>query len=157
MTPDLLVALMTPTYWVMVAVSLLLVGAAVGLHYEVLERLNRSIPHWRLQSRVRVLVLILSIITLHTVEIWIFGIGIYALAQFPELGTIGGVGTLKLLDAVYLSTTTYTTVGYGDLTPHGPIRLALGSEALVGFVLITWSASFTYLEMQRLWHAPRGN
>jgi hypothetical protein len=26
-------------------------------------------------------------------------------------------------------------------------------EALAGFVLITWSASFTYLEMEKFWRA----
>jgi hypothetical protein len=26
-----------------------------------------------------------------------------------------------------------------------------GTEALTGFLLITWSASFTFLEMQRFW------
>jgi hypothetical protein len=58
---------------------------------------------------------------------------------------------LRLLDAVYLSTATFTTVGYGDLIPQGPLRLLLGIESLSGFLLVTWSASFTYLEMQRNW------
>jgi hypothetical protein len=26
-----------------------------------------------------------------------------------------------------------------------------GTEALTGFLLISWSASFTFLEMQRFW------
>src|SRR3546814_19788507 len=59
--------------------------------------------------------------------------------------------TLGLLDAVYLSAVTFTTVGFGDLAPVGPIRFLCGMEALSGFVLITWSASFTYLELNRFW------
>ena len=66
-----------------------------------------------------------------------------------NLGTEAIVG--GWIDAVYLSTVTYTTVGYGDLIPQGPLRLLLGVEALSGFLLVTWSASFTYLEMQRNW------
>jgi hypothetical protein len=31
------------------------------------------------------------------------------------------------------------------------VRFLAGMEALSGFVLITWSASFTFLEMQRYW------
>ena len=46
---------------------------------------------------------------------------------------------------------TYTTVGFGDLAPVGAVRFLSGTEALTGFVLITWSASFTYLEMERYW------
>lgn len=153
-TPDFAVALGTSNYWCMVLLTAVLVGGTVGLHFEALERLNHAVPTWRLPPRLRILALIVSILTLHTVEIWIFAVGIFLTVQWPELGTVGGVGVLKLLDAVYLSTTTYTTVGYGDLTPHGPVRLVLGSEALTGFVLVTWSASFTYLEMQRFWR-PR--
>ena len=56
-----------------------------------------------------------------------------------------------MLDAVYMSAVTFTTVGFGDLAPVGPIRFLAGTLALTGFVLITWSASFTYLEMTRDW------
>jgi hypothetical protein len=45
----------------------------------------------------------------------------------------------------------YTTVGFGDVSPVGPIRFLAGTSALTGFVMITWSASFTFLEMERFW------
>lgn len=151
MTPDFPTALSSGTYWLMILLTLALAGSAVGLHYEALERLNHAMPDWKLPPRLRILALIVSILVLHIAEIWIFGAGIWLIAQYPELGSVGGVVELKLLDAVYLSTTTFTTVGYGDLTPRGPLRLVLGSEALTGLVLITWSSSFTYLEMQRFW------
>ena len=67
------------------------------------------------------------------------------------MGHITGADSFKLLDSVYVSATTYSTLGYGDLVPHGPVRFLLGTEALVGFVLITWSASFAYLEMGHYW------
>lgn len=154
-TPTLLVAISDPLYWVTVAATLMLVAATVVLHYEGLERLNRAIARWRMPQRLRILALIFCIIALHTAEIWIFGIGIYGVASVPAFGDIAGAEPLRLLDAVYISTTTYTTVGYGDLVPQGPLRLILGSEALTGFVLLTWSASFAYIEMQRYWHGER--
>lgn len=52
---------------------------------------------------------------------------------------------------VYFSVVVYTTLGLGDLVPEGAIRFLTGTEALTGSVLITWSASFTFLEMQRFW------
>lgn len=88
---------------------------------------------------------------LHVVEIWIYGVGIHLAVHFPSLGEISGIADVGLLDSVYLSATTYSTLGYGDLVPRGPIRFLLGTEALVGLLMITWSASFTYLEMQRYW------
>ena len=60
------------------------------------------------------------------------------------------------LDYVYFSFITYTTVGYGDMVPRGPIRFIAATEALTGWVLLGWSASFTFLEMQRFWREPKG-
>ena len=56
-----------------------------------------------------------------------------------------------LLDFVYFSATVYTTLGFGDLVPTGAVRFLAGTEAVTGFLLISWSASFTFLEMQRFW------
>lgn len=33
----------------------------------------------------------------------------------------------------------------------GPARLLSGFEAMLGLVLIAWTASFTYFEMERNW------
>jgi hypothetical protein len=54
-------------------------------------------------------------------------------------------------DFVYFSAMTYSTVGFGDVVPTGAIRFMAGLEALTGFVMLTWSASYTVLEMQRDW------
>lgn len=150
-TPDFAQAILSADHWLMVAICVPLVATVVVLHYEVLERLNRGLPRLPLPHRARLLVLMFALLAVHTLEIWIYGVGLYLASQWPGLGQIAGVNDLTLLDAVYLSTVTYTTVGYGDLTPQGPLRLLLGSEALSGFLLVTWSASFTYLEMQNNW------
>ena len=57
----------------------------------------------------------------------------------------------SILDNVYFSYTSYTTLGMGDIDPFGHIRHLVGLESLVGLLLITWTASFLYLEMQRYW------
>merc|ERR1712138_98132 len=59
----------------------------------------------------------------------------------------------SLLDCVYFSFTTFTTLGYGDIVPLGQLRYLTGIEGLTGFLLLTWSASFLFLEMQRYWPA----
>jgi hypothetical protein len=55
----------------------------------------------------------------------------------------------------YYSAAVYTTVGFGDLIPTGGLRVLTSGEALLGLSLITWSASFTFVQMQRLWQRPR--
>jgi hypothetical protein len=49
----------------------------------------------------------------------------------------------------------FTTLGTGDLVVSGPLRLIAGVESLNGLVLIGWSASFTYLSMEKFWEAHR--
>lgn len=155
MTPDFLDALTSTAHWAAAIITLLATALTVGLHYEVLERLNTALPRWKhIPRRLRILALMVSLLALHIVEIWIYGIGIHLAVAYPSLGEISGMTNVGLLDAIYLSATTYSTLGYGDLVPHGPLRFLLGTEALVGLLMITWSASFTYLEMQRYWR-PR--
>lgn len=42
-------------------------------------------------------------------------------------------------------------VGYGDVVPSGELRLLAGVEALNGLLLIGWSASYTFIAMERFW------
>lgn len=150
-TPSFAGALASPEHWLMLCICVVMAGAVVVMHYEALEQFNRWLPQLQMQKRLRVLVLMVGLMVVHVTEIWVFGLALFGIAQWPQLGSVAGVDELQLLDAVYLSTVTFTTVGYGDLLPQGPLRLLLGIEALSGFLLVTWSASFTYLEMQRDW------
>jgi Ion channel len=128
-----------------------IVLACVLLHYEVFTWLSRFLVgmHLRIRRR-RILLLIVGLLMLHVTEVWLFGIGYALLLQDPSIGQINGSGG-GLLDHVYFSTVVYTTLGLGDMVPAGSIRFMTGMEALTGFVLITWSASFTFLEMQKFW------
>jgi len=150
-TPDFGAALTSLHHWATVGATALVVAVVVGLHYEVLQQLNRRMPHWRLPRHPRVLILIFCILATHIAEIWLFGLTTYALVRMPGIGGIIGAESVQLLDAVYLSATTYSTLGYGDLVPTGPIRFLFGTEAIVGLVMMAWSASFAYLEMARFW------
>lgn len=135
-----------------VAVTALSVGIAVLVHYEGLSLLSRGLSRRHESHRRRkVLYGIFGVLALHVTEIWIFGTAIWGLLHLEHTGSIAGAHPLGLFDAVYMSAVTFTTVGFGDLAPVGPIRFLAGTLALTGFVLITWSASFTYLEMTRDW------
>jgi len=138
--------------FVVVCATTLAVSLAIIVHYEGLALISNWLAKRReLHSRRKVLYSIFSVLALHVTEIWIFGVTVWLALQYPETGFIKGANPLHLLDAVYLSAVTYTTVGFGDLVPVGPIRFIAGTISLTGFVLITWSASFTYLEMERYW------
>jgi len=128
------------------------VGAAVLVHYEGLSALSQWLAGRRdHHPRRKVLYGIFGVLSLHVAEIWIFGLTLWTLLSIENAGHVSGSVSGSLLDAVYLSANTYTTVGFGDLAPVGPVRFVGGMMALTGLVLITWSASFTFLEMERFW------
>jgi hypothetical protein len=136
--------------------TVIAVGGAVLVHYEGLSLLSQWLAQRRdHHPRRKVLYGIFGVLSLHIAEIWIFGLTVWGLLLFPNTGSVtgslSGGASGNLLDAVYLSANTYTTVGFGDVAPVGPIRFIGGTMALTGLVLITWSASFTFLEMGRFW------
>ena len=135
-----------------VLATVLSVCAVVLVHYEGLGVLSAVLyKRKEQQQRRKVLYGIFAVLSLHIIEIWIFGITVWLLLQYPNAGGMVGAHPLNLFDGVYLSAMTYTTVGFGDVAPIGPIRFLAGTMSLTGFVLITWSASFTFLEMERFW------
>lgn len=149
-------ALTNPGNWGVFLATVASIALVIGLHYEVLRACIRYLPSVSHRRRRRVVILILVILATHGVEIWIFAIGYYVLLQLDMFGAItGSVPIVTVLDHAYFSGMVYTTVGFGDLVPHGPIRFMAGMEALSGLVMITWSASFTFLEMQRDWPPER--
>lgn len=144
--------------WTVNALVVLVTAASVALavlvHYEGLALLNQRLARVHSRRRRKVLIGVYGVILLHVVEIWLFGLACWLLLQVPGTGSLGGEAAAPFLDAVYLSAETFSTVGFGDLAPLGAIRFLAGTEALVGFILITWSASFLYLEMEHYWRKP---
>lgn len=138
-------------HFVTVAVTAMLVVVCVLLHYEALTWFGRMLKTRVLHHRAKIGALIFAQIGLHIVEIWIFAVGFFALTLRPGFGTVIPDAQIGFLDLVYFSASTFTTLGFGDFVPTGAVRFLCGTEALTGFVLITWSASFTFLEMQRYW------
>jgi Ion channel len=140
-----------PGNWLVVIAAIVIVSLCVVLHYEALNACNRYLPLLSQRRRRRVLILIFVVLITHVTEIWLFGLGYFVLVDHYAVGSVTGLPTLALPDFVYFSAATYTTVGFGDVVPVGAIRFLAGMEALTGFVMITWSASYTFLEMQRDW------
>jgi hypothetical protein len=131
-----------------------LVLCAIFLHYEVLYHLAMQLADkLHLPRRFRVLLSVCVIFIAHVIEIWIFALGYFFTLNLPEMGKLVGDNLAHggLMDCAYLSFVTFTTVGYGDLVVHGYARYLTGLEALTGLVLVTWSASFLFIEMQRYW------
>jgi hypothetical protein len=131
--------------------TLVVIVVVVMTHYEGLHYFTRWMSRNRLKPRFRIVVMIYGLLVLHTVEILLFGGAYWFLSQAPGYGTLVSTGPLGFGDCVYFSATVYSTLGFGDVIPTGSIRMLAGIESVTGLLLITWSASFTYLEMVRYW------
>jgi len=146
-------------YWVhavAIATAVVAVVAVVVLNFEGMKRLGRAYNGHRRREggpvgRHLMLRLIFGLIALQAMSMMVFGIAYWALLHVPEAGSIDGAHRATLFDAFYLSAMTYSTVGFGDLTPKGPIRWLAGAEALMGLMMVAWSASFAFMEMSRHW------
>ncbi len=130
-------------------INSLLITIAVTIHYEVLRLLSVTIPKLQIKHRLRVIVGVFGTICAHVIEIWMFGLAFYLLTQYGDFGSLGSNFDGSLIDSVYFSFTNYTTVGYGDIEPFGALRFLTGVESLTGLSLITWSATFMFIEMSK--------
>ena len=126
---------------IVAAVCGLLVVVTTAIHYEVLRGLSAGLPALRIPSRGKLLVVIFATFLAHAVEILLYALATYALDPRH----------LPFASSLYFSAETYTSLGYGDIVPTGDLRLLAGVEALNGLLLIGWSASYTYIAMERFW------
>ena len=129
----------------------LLISTTTMIHYEALRELSRHLPTLRIASRSKLLVVIFSAFVAHALEIAVYGIVLFVLVKDFGVGKLVGPLGFSFINCLYFSAETYTTLGFGDLVPAGAVRLLAGTETLNGLLLIGWSASFTYLSMERFW------
>lgn len=128
-----------------------LVVLSTFTHYEVLRALSTYVPRIQIRPRARLLVVLFGTFFGHLLEISFYALAYYFLKDHFDLGNFGGKFIDNFASFLYFSAETYTTIGLGDIYPLGPLRLITGIEALNGLLLIGWSASFTYLAMQKFW------
>ena len=128
-----------------------LVVISTTVFYEVLRLLWTFIPALRRKPRAFINIIVIAIFAGHTLCVWIYGIAYWLLVEFFAFGSIAGNVQNQFIEYIYFSVTTYSSLGFGDVFPEGPLRLIAGVEVLNGLVLIGWSVTFTYLVMQKLW------
>ena len=133
-------------------INCVIVASAVLIHYEFLYHMTKLIKRMQIGHRYRIVLGVFGALSAHAVEVWIFALAFYFMHKSDGWGHFEGNFSGTLMDCVYFSFTTFTTLGFGDIAPIGDLRYLTGIEALTGLVLITWTASFLYLEMRRYWN-----
>lgn len=74
---------------------------------------------------------VIGVFAVLTAEVWLWA------ASFTLIGVVDDFET-----ALYFSTITFSTVGYGDVVPHPEWRMLAALEGVNGFLLIGWSTAY---------------
>lgn len=101
---------------------------------------SRIVGKWKYIAMTRVLMItIVGIFIVHTVEIWIWAVLYRWLGEFESLER-----------ALYFSTVTFTTLGYGDITLQERWQLLSSFEAANGIILFGVSTAFVFAAIRKL-------
>ena len=122
--------------------------------YELMYFSWKNVDKVRINHRYKIFFIIMAIFVAHTFAVWAYGAVYYLLSKL-ELGELVRVDSGRhinsFMEYVYYSAVTYSSLGLGDVIPRKEIRFLTGVEVLNGLVLIGWSASYTYLSMEKFW------
>jgi hypothetical protein len=118
-----------------------LILSTVLVHAISLELIMKAFLSVRTERRVRwrgvaFPLVVLAVFTAHVIEIWIWAIFYYLKASISEIPTLEA--------ALYFSTSSFTTVGFGDLVLSEDWRLLSSFEATNGMILFGWSTAFIF-------------
>jgi hypothetical protein len=126
---------------VMVAVTVVIhFFGLLGLLFVLRRRGHRFRAHESLLGQASlILFVVFGIFAVHTIEIWLYAAMFDALGEFDTFET-----------ALYFSTVTFASLGYGDIHMSPQWRLFGSIEAANGVILFAWSTAFLLSVMGRL-------
>ena len=82
---------------------------------------------------------VLGLVAIHTVEIWLYALVYFFQGALPDFES-----------ALYFSTTSFTTIGYGDVVLDKQWRLVSAIEGANGLLLFGWSTAFLFSVTARM-------
>ena len=131
----------------------------VGLHYESLVFISYFVRQVSGSKRVGVALAVTMALGAHIAEVTVYAVAWYLLldAGIVELAHFEMESyDPSLMDIFYFSGTVYTSLGFGDIVPIRGGQVLAVTESVTGLVLIAWTASYTFFEMQNHWKNVRG-
>jgi hypothetical protein len=123
---------------VMIAVTTSIQGMFTVLGIERLrDHLESRTTKSLVPSTLKLAVFVLWLFLATVIEVWIWAI-LYLL--------LGAIATLE--EAVYFSTSTFTTLGFGDIVLDEEWRVLASFEAANGLLMFGWSTALVFAAVQ---------
>ena len=127
------------------AYGAVLIAVTVLIHAVCLEGITKV---WRAISieiavrwrAISISLTIIGIFAAHVIQIWVWAIFYYFVEEIQTWES-----------ALYFSTSSFTTVGYGDLILSEEWRLLGSIEAINGMILFGWSTAFIFAGVSRIY------
>ena len=141
---------------VAIFISIALVLLTTSIFYEILGVVLRIIAKRNLRNRPLMFFLVVAIFSAHPVAVWIYGTVYWVMVHTFGAEPLSGIAHDNFFGYIYFSAATYSSLGIGDVFPHGAMQFITGVQVLNGLVLIGWSVMVTYFAVQKLWdvHLP---
>jgi Ion channel len=131
------------------AISVGLIIFCVAVFYEIMAHVWLVLPRLDNRPRTQILFTVLVSFVGHTIAVWAFGLVYYVLANYFQFGALTGAIDHELIDYVYFSSVSYSSLGFGDVYATEGLQLLVGVEAILGLILIGWTITFTYIVTER--------
>lgn len=139
-----------------ILLSIALVLTTSAIFYELIGLMLRVIAKYNLKNRMLMLFLVVGIFSAHTIAVWIYGSVYWVMVHSFNAEPLSGIAHNNFFGYIYFSAATYSSLGIGDVFPHGIMQFITGVQVLNGLLLIGWSVMVTYFAVQKLWdiHFP---
>lgn len=108
------------------------------------RRVSRKVARSNLLTTLMLSYFVLWLFLATVLEVWAWAV-LYLL--------IGAAKTVE--EAVYFSTTTFTTLGFGDITLDEQWRLLSSFEGANGLLMFGWSTALIFAAVQRVYEHDR--
>lgn len=130
-------------------IGALLIALTVVIHAYCLDFLLRTLDrlkvtvkkffhrHWKVPV---VICTVLGVFGSHIVQIWIWAFFYFYIGVMTDFE-----------ESLYFSTSTFTTVGYGDVVLGKEWRLVSSFQSANGFILFGWSTAFIFEIVSKLY------
>lgn len=133
--------------------SALIVSAGMVLGTVIIQIAGLALLIWIMRWRARriagfayvmqqlgvILAVVLGLFVMHAVQIWLYALVYIAIDAFESFEA-----------ALYFSTSSFTTVGYGEIVMTPPWRIVSAIQSANGFLLLGWSTVFLISVLSRL-------